>query len=87
MTKVQITANYSTCCFCDKPDLLKGKPFNYEPIFQFAKHAKIYASDNNITNVVMNKSSSGKSASGILNHKCQHRDYQIVRIEWELVYN
>lgn len=83
--KARITAVYSSCCFCDKPELKPGQIFSTNPTFHFKKQVEIFAAKNGITDIQMSNTS-GRSATGLLAFKCQHRDIQSVHIDWECIY-
>lgn len=82
---VRLVANYSSGCFCDKPELKPGKPFKTKPTFQFKKQVQIYAAENGITDIQIYKTS-GSSATGLIAFKCKHRNIQSVHIDYDVVY-
>jgi len=77
--KVRIVAGYSSCCFCDKPDLPPGPPVPCQPRFEFRKAAREYAAAHGLRIVRWWR---GKSAAAELAYPCQHRQVQQVCLNW-----
>lgn len=76
-----ITAEYTSCCFCNKPRFPSSKSYPLRPRWNFRKAAREYASQHGIYNLFFNKAST-HSAVGRADIPCQHCDKQYVRIEW-----
>ena len=79
-----ITASYSSGCFCDKPVLPKGDIIENNKTFKFKAAADRYCASNGLTPV--GYSQYDKVMTAVMNHKCNHRDEQTVRIEWNIQY-
>ena len=78
----QIQATYTTCCFCELPELGLGEPVPMEPSFQFKRAATRLAEALGLENLQMSTRTSGRCATAELNVPCKHRDRQYVRLEW-----
>jgi hypothetical protein len=80
--KAKIIGHYSNFCFCEKPILKPVEGIEYRPRFEFAKAAKEFCRINNLHDFVINKRSTGRSASAVSAYACKHDNEQQVRIEW-----
>ena len=81
--KACITASYTSCCFCDKPDLPPGTPFSTEPRFNFRKAASRYMRKHKLTLISWGKH---KTACVLSPATCQHGQ-RFVRLDWTLYNN
>ena len=79
--KAIIQANYTSCCFCDKPPLPDGEPFETEPRFEFKKAAIRYADKHHLT--IIQGKTRDKVAIAKSNHICTHGQ-NYVRLDWGL---
>jgi len=72
---------YSTCCFCDKPILTDTAKLSTERI-EFKRHVREFCSQHGLTEIMFGKYN---TASVLLNHKCNHRDNQVLRLEVDYI--
>ena len=84
-TQAIITGNYMTCCFCDRPQLRQRQPVSYYPRFNFKEAVREFAKLNNLHDLqfVYN---GDKQATATLDYKCNHRDTQLMGIDWAIYY-
>ena len=82
----KIVPTYASGCFCARPVLTELSGIPYRPRFEFAKAVRQCAAANNMKDEVF-LTKGTKSAVGMLEVPCAHRDVQTVRFDWHIDYS
>ena len=86
MDKVTLYGEYREGCFCDRKPLGELANVDYRPRFEFQKAAQLWARFNGAIFGGMNKGTTTRSAWAYIPQPCNHRERQLVSIEWTTQY-